>query len=417
MNKTVSRSEVKGAIKAPTSKSYLQRALAMALLAKGKSVILDPNYCDDVLAAINVIQDLGAEVKAEADRIVVKSAGDVIPISSEVNCGESGLCARMFAPIIALSGREVTLRVEGSLQKRPLGMVQDALLYLGVDCDTQQGFAPMVIKGPIEPSELEVDGSISSQLLTGLLIALTKAEGVSVVKVDSLKSKPYIDMTLDIINFFGGKVENNNYEVFTVHGEQIFPAKKYRAEGDWSAAAFLLVAGAVSGYIELFGMSFDSKQADMAIVDVLKMVGADVLVDADSILVNRSELKAFEFDATDCPDLFPPLVVLAANCVGQSKIHGTSRLKHKESDRGKVLIEEFSKLGVEVVIDDNTMIVKGGKIKGGKVFSHEDHRIAMATAIAGLNADKPVIIEGTQCVSKSYPEFFEDLKDLGGNVQ
>ncbi len=417
MNKVVSRSEIKGAVKTPTSKSYLQRALAIALLAKGKSVIIDPNYCDDVLAAINVIQDLGAEVKAESDRIVVKSTGDVLPVSSEVSCGESGLCARMFSPIIALSGREVTLQVEGSLKKRPLGMVQDALLYLGVECTTNQGFAPMVIKGPIEPSEIEVDGSVSSQLLTGLLIALTKAEGFSVVKVDNLKSKPYIDMTVDMIKYFCGKVENYNYETFKVQGDQILQAKKYRAEGDWSAAAFLLVAGAVSGCIELSGMSFDSKQADMAIMEVLELVGADVLIDRDSVLVTKTKLKAFEFDATDCPDLFPPLVALAANCSGKSKIHGVSRLKHKESDRGKVLIEEFSKLGVEVVIEDNTMIVKGGKIKGGEVFSHEDHRIAMATAVAGLNAENPVIIEGTECVSKSYPEFFEDLKDLGGNVQ
>ncbi len=417
MDKIVSRSEIKGSLKTPTSKSYLQRALAMALLAKGKSVILDPNYCDDVLAAINVIQDLGADVKAEADRVVVKSSGEVIPTASEVNCGESGLCARMFSPIIALSGREMTLQVEGSLKKRPLGMVQDALLYLGVECSTNQGFAPMIIKGPIEPSEIEVDGSVSSQLLTGLLIALTKAEGVSVIKVDNLKSKPYIDMTLEIINFFGGKIENNNYEEFTVNGEQSFCAKKYRAEGDWSAAAFLLVAGSVSGCIELSGMDLDSKQADKEIISVLEMVGADVLTDRDSVLVTKNGLKAFEFDATDCPDLFPPLVALAANCKGESKIKGSDRLKHKESDRGLVLIEEFAKLGVEVVIENNTMIVKGGKIKGGKVFSHGDHRIAMATAVAALNAEKSVTIEGAECVSKSYPEFFEDLKDIGGNVE
>ena len=417
MNKVVSRSEIKGSLTAPTSKSYLQRALAMGLLAKGKSVILYPNYCDDVLAAINVIQDLGADVKVEADRIVIKSEGEVIPTVSDVNCGESGLCARMFSPIIALSGREMTLRVEGSLKKRPFNMVQDALLYLGVECSSEQGFAPMVIKGPIEPSEIEVDGSVSSQLLTGLLIALTKAEGISVVKVSNLKSKPYIDMTLDIIEYFGGKIDNNNYEVFTVNGDQSFSAKKYRAEGDWSAAAFLLTAGAVSGCIELSGLNLDSKQADKAILDVLELVGAEVLTDGDSVLVTKNELKSFSFDATDCPDLFPPLVALAANCVGESRITGVSRLKHKESDRGLVLKEEFAKLGVEVVIEDNTMIVKGGKIKGGNVFSHEDHRIAMATAVAGLNAESSVIIEGTECVSKSYPEFFEDLKDIGGNVE
>lgn len=416
MQKIVSKSEIKGSLVAPTSKSYLQRALAVSLLTKGKSVILNPNYCDDVLAAISVIQELGAEVKVDAERIVVKSSGEVIPISSEINCGESGLSARMFAPIVALCGREITLNVEGSLQKRPLGMVQDALLYLGVECSSNQGFAPLVIQGPIEPSEISIDGSVSSQLLTGLLIALTKAEGLSVIKVDELKSRPYIDMTIDIINFFGGVVENNNYQEFIVKGEQMYSAKKYKAEGDWSSASFLLVAGAVSGCLELSGLELLSKQADREILSVLEMIGAEIYSDGDSVLVTKNELNAFEFDATECPDLFPPLVALAVNCKGESKIKGVNRLKHKESDRAKVLLEEFAKIGVEIKIENNTMFIKGEKIKGGKVFSHGDHRIAMAMAVTGINSEEPVVIDGSECVSKSYPKFFDDLGSVGGDV-
>jgi 3-phosphoshikimate 1-carboxyvinyltransferase len=417
MNTVVSKSNVKGKINAPTSKSYLQRALAISLLVNGKTVILSPNYCNDVLAAIDIISNLGAEVKQLEDRIVVKSSGEVIPFSEEINSSESGLSARMFSPIIALSGKKVKLCVEGSLQKRPLTMVCDALEKIGAKCMSEQGFAPLTIKGPLEASTFSIDASVSSQLLTGLLIALTKAQGESIINVTSLKSKPYIDITIDTLKLFEGEIEHDDYKVFRIKGDQILKAKKIQTEGDWSSASFFLVLGVIMGNISVSGLSFSSRQADIAILEAIKKANGDFSISDDMICLNKSKLQGFNFDATECPDLFPPLVALASCCKGTSVITGTNRLKHKESNRALSLKEAYEKLGIKINLLDNVMKIEGGTLKGGvEIHSYNDHRIAMATAISAINASSPVTILNSDCINKSYPNFYKDLKNIGGNV-
>jgi 3-phosphoshikimate 1-carboxyvinyltransferase len=243
------------------------------------------------------------------------------------------------------------------------------------------------------------------------------------IRVNHLKSKPYIDLTLDVMKQFGLNVpENRSYNEFIFHNDssKIFPSdggEAYVVEADWSGAAFLLVAGAIAGPITVKGLDLASTQADKKIIDVLMSVNSAIAIEAKGIKIRPAEMKAFEFDATDCPDLFPPLVVLAAYCNGTSIIKGVNRLIHKESNRAVVLQNEFGKMGVKIELKDDRMIIYGNKkVKGAKVHAHHDHRIAMACAVAALKADGETAIEEAQAVNKSYPDFFWHLKKLGADV-
>jgi 3-phosphoshikimate 1-carboxyvinyltransferase len=414
MERYVEPSEIKGKLKAPSSKSMTQRAIAAALLADGQSIIHNPSYCDDSLAAMSIAVGLGARVEPLAHELKITGTG--VLKESRLNCGESGLAIRMFSPIAALYPGEITMIGANSLKKRPMAMIEEALKQLGVKCTGTNGFLPLTIQGPIVGGSCEIDGSVSSQLLTGLLMALPLAEKDSEVKVNNLKSKPYIDMTLQILKSFGITIQYSDYKHFNIPGNQKYLPQDYTVEGDWSGGAFLLVAGAISGQLTVQGLRTDSLQSDMAIIQALDMAGARLKISENQIDISGSGLKAFEFDATESPDLFPPLVALAAYCEGVSTIKGVSRLKFKESDRGVSLMEEFGKMNIKIDITDDLMSVTGGHPKGARVESHEDHRIAMALSVASLGSSGRVYIHDSQCVAKSYPGFFDDLRHVGAVV-
>lgn len=414
MEKTVVPSRIKGSVLAPASKSMTQRAIAGALLAGGESTIVNPSYCDDSLAAMTIATGLGARVNPGASEM--KITGGRILREHKLNCGESGLAVRMFSPIAALWPEEIMMTGAGSLKKRPMSMIEEALLQFKVVCTSNNGYLPLSIKGPLKGGDCEIDGSVSSQLLTGLLMALPVAGKNSVINVNNLKSRPYIDMTLQVLDKFGIKVTNDNYSKFIIPGKQEYKAIRYEVESDWSGGAFLLVAGAVAGEITVQGLRADSRQSDRAIITAFDKAGAKLKIGEDSITVSAAEMKAFEFDSTESPDLFPPLVVLASYCKGISGIKGAMRLIHKESNRAAALVEEFGKLGIKVEVSDDYMIITGGKVSGGRVNSHEDHRIAMALATAALSASGPVSIKDSHCIGKSYPGFFDDLQKTGASV-
>jgi len=239
------------------------------------------------------------------------------------------------------------------------------------------------------------------------------------VHVKNLKSKPYIDLTLQVMQLFGVEVENRDYESFYFKPQpQAYKATNYVVEGDWSSASFLLVAGAIGGHVLVRGLDINSTQADKAIVQALMSSGANLNFDEDEIYVAPAELKSFHFDATDCPDLFPPLTALAAYCKGTTVIEGVSRLTHKESNRAATLQEEFGKMGCEIRIDGDQMIIEGGKkLIGATVHSHHDHRIAMACAVAALKATGETCIEDAEAVNKSYPDFYRHLLFLNTSVE
>jgi 3-phosphoshikimate 1-carboxyvinyltransferase len=434
MKVTIQPSQLKGNTQAPASKSSMQRACAAALLAKGTSIIYNPGHSNDDKAALDIIQRLGAKVESYGPEVRVQSNG-VNPVADEINCGESGLSIRMFTPLVALSDKEITINGSGSLETRPMDFFDEILPKLNVKVKSKNGKLPLVIQGPLKPVNIEVDGSLSSQFLTGLLLAYAaspspseggvsedSADSVISIKVRNLKSKPYIDLTLDVMKKFGLRVpENKNYEEFIFYNtptpDSQLLTHDYTVEGDWSGGAFLLVAGAIAGSITVRGLDLMSTQADKAIVDALMSANAGIAIEAKGIKVNAAEMKGFQFDATDCPDLFPPLVALAAYCMGRTTIKGVSRLIHKESNRALTLQDEFDKMGVLIKLERDEMLIQGtGIVKGADVHSNHDHRIAMACAVAGLKATSEMVIEEAQAVNKSYPDFYEDLRKLGADV-
>ncbi len=414
MERTISPSSVKGTIKAPSSKSMTQRAIAAALLADGETTIINPSYCDDSLAAMSIAAGLGAIVKPDSGELKIRGSSEIK--EKKLNCGESGLAIRMFSPIAALYPAEIIVTGAGSLKKRPMSMIEDALRQFGVICYSEGGFLPLTIRGPMKGGSCEIDGSISSQLLTGLLMSLPVAPADSEVRVNNLKSKPYIDMTLQVLEKFGIEIVNNGYTKFLIKGNQKYIPGRFEVESDWSGGAFLLVAGAVAGEVTVNGLRPDSKQSDKTILTAFDRAGARMSINDDSVKVLKSEMKAFGFDATESPDLFPPLVALASYCKGTSGIKGVSRLIHKESDRAAALVEEFGKMNVRIEVSNDHLLVTGGSITAANLHSHDDHRIAMAVAVTALGASGKVTIKDSHCIAKSYPGFFDDLRHLGANV-
>lgn len=430
MNIKVFPSEIKGSVIAPASKSSMQRACAAALLKQGVTVLKNPGHSNDDKAALGIIRNLGADVTVSQNEVVIKSKG-VHPVSEAINCGESGLSIRMFTPLAALSNRQITINGSGSLLNRPMDFFDQILPQLGVSIKSNAGKLPLVVKGPLQPKNIEVDGSLSSQFLTGLLMAYGAAATPSsqtghaaIIKVSNLKSKPYIDLTLDVMKQFGFLIpENNNYRefIFRYDDEKQNSDRQqteYTVEGDWSGGAFLLVTGAIAGAITVRGLDLTSTQADKTIVDALMAANAGIAMEAKGIKIGPTKMKGFEFDATDCPDLFPPLVALASCCKGDTQLKGVSRLTHKESNRAETLKEEFSKMGVQIDWEDDVMLVKGGaELKGAIVHSHHDHRIAMACAVAALKAKGATEIQEARAVNKSYPGFWNDLQRLGARIE
>jgi len=418
---TIQPSSVNGFIQAPASKSSMQRACAAALLARRKSVIKNPGHSNDDKAAMDIIGRLGAELTVSGEELIIESSG-VNPVADVIHCGESGLSIRMFTPLVAMSEKQITINGSGSLALRPMDFFDEILPQLGVKIKSNQGKLPLVIQGPVMPKNISIDGSLSSQFLTGLLMAYAAAGAKNVaITVNNLKSRPYIDLTLNVMKQFGLKVpENNNYESFyfdgATHDSPLTP-HVYTVEGDWSGGAFLLVAGAIAGNITVKGLDVFSTQADKAVLQALMDCGAGISIEPSHIELRPMPLMAFHFNATDCPDLFPPLVALAACCNGTTAIEGVGRLTHKESNRALTLQEEFGKLGIEIILQDDLMLVKGGTgIKGAVVHSRHDHRIAMACAVAGLKASSDVVIEEADAINKSYPDFYEHLRMLGASV-
>lgn len=410
-----------GDIQAPASKSSMQRACAAALAAGGTSRIKNPGYSNDDEAALGVIRALGANVSKDGRDLIIKSAG-VHARKEEVFCGESGLGIRMFTPLVAMNSNPIRIIGTGSLVTRPMDFFDTVLPALGVTIESNEGKLPLTVQGPLQPKDITIDGSLSSQFLTGLLIAYSAsgADGVTITVTD-LKSRPYVDLTLSVMASFGLPVpENDNYERFIFKGGSANPnaERTYTVEGDWSGGAFLLVAGAIAGNITVRGLDVHSTQADKAILHALTQCGAAMSIETGQISLRPSTLKAFQFDATDCPDLFPPLVALAAYCKGVTVIKGVSRLAHKESNRALTLQDEFDKMGVDIELQDDLMVIKGGtRVKGADLFSHHDHRIAMAGAVAALKAEGHTTIEHAEAINKSYPDFYDHISLLGAKLK
>lgn len=454
----------------PVSKSFAQRAIIAAALAEGTSRLHRYSPCGDNESALAVARSIGAEVTADGGELTIKGIGASLGClkrlqaetghSDGVNdnvlhVGESGLLTRMMIPLMAqLCPSEVVLTGEKTLLGRPLTGAKEIMDAFGagissvIPSEVEESVrVPLEFKGPLKAGRAEISGKHGSQLISGLLMALPFAEKNSSLTVKDPKSIPYIFITLEVLKKFGIRIGNDmlggrdflesdgdwslcTEMVFKVKGGQRYKAADIDLEGDWSAAANFLVAGAVFGKAELRGLDTTSLQADLSIMDILMDAGASLSqVDGDrgDITVQRAPLKAFNVDASNCPDLFPIISVLAAFCQGTSRLAGVGRLANKESDRAKAILEMLTKMGVKARIEGDELVIEGHSLAqrllssvtpsevegspsllhGGSYTSHHDHRMVMALKVAALGADSPIVIDDEACVAKSFPQFHD----------
>ena len=408
----------------------MQRLLAGALLSDEPMMIHGPSESDDCTAALGAVAQLGAEVELGESAVRITGHGAAVaPRSSEVHVGESGLGLRLFSTIAALADVPVTVTGGGSLSGRPVGLLSEVLPALGAPCKTADGVLPVQVTGPLQGGCIRMDGSLSSQFLTGLLMALPVAPKDSIIEVSDLASRPYIDLTLAVLKDFGIEVhheQEGDLDRFEVAGNQSYNAFETAVDGDWSAGAALLVAGMVAAEtsITVEGLGGGYPQADEAIRGALLFAGGALSGTDHGIQVAKRPVRAFDIDLRDCPDLFPVLAALAAFANKPSRLRGAERLKFKETDRAKTIIDSFAMAGIKVTeetTEDSSALVihprkKGPRVQPARIHAQGDHRIAMASAILGL-AGSPIEIEGAECVAKSYPGFFDDLEELGAQIE
>lgn len=412
MEKCIQPGLLSGRIQIPASKSDSQRAILCAALASGKSYLYGIGNSDDEKAMLDSVRALGAKVNFSSPSVAEISGVTEISGFLNLSVGESGLGLRLLTCVSAGFDQKVLLNGTGSLLKRPMDFFDEVLPVFGCEVTTANGFLPIEVRGPLKGNDVTVDGSLSSQFISGLLLALPRSEKASTLTVSDMKSGPYIQMTLKTLRAFGIEIENRE-NVFRIPGNQSYKATDYTIEGDWSSASYWLAASAVGHTISVSGLTMGSLQADKAMLNALMNAGCKIEIENKSIRIDGGNIHPFEFDAENCPDLFPALVVLAAKCKGVSTIKGVRRLEHKESNRGITLQSEFGKMGLKIDLNDNNMLIHGtGSLEGAVVSSHHDHRIAMSLAIAGSFANGETIVQNSEAVGKSYPDFWEHFRGM-----
>ncbi len=415
-----------GTVKAPPSKAHTHRAVIAASLSDGLSHVKNALLCDDTIATIEACRMLGAEIK-ETEGGVLSIHGIPKPHTPEdmINCGDSGSTMRFLVPICSLADGISVLTGGESLRGRPMAPLIDALGQLGVRCYSTRmdGCSPIVVfGGGIRGGKASIRGDISSQFVSGLLFASPMAQSeTEIVLSTPLESKPYVEMTVGILQKHGVEVETQQgYAGFHVPCGQQYAPFNHDIEGDYSSAAFLLgAAAATNSCIGVEHLSADTAQGDREIVAILSKMNVLVEMSGDSVAIRGVEhgLKAIEVDLRDHPDLVPICAVLSCLAEGESKIMGVERLRFKESDRIDALTSELTKMGARIKATDGCLRVLGGrKLHGAEMDSHGDHRIAMACAVAALAASGKSVIRGIECINKSYPNFVRDIGQLGGNV-
>ncbi len=394
-NVIIKNSNLNGVVELPPSKSAAHRALVCSFLSGGGNVspIIDSNDMRAMRQAISALEN-----------------GE-----NTVDCLESGNTLRFIIPIAAALGKNVTFIGSGRLPERPIGDYLRLLPEHGVKC-TSGGSLPLTIEGRLTAGRYEIAGNISSQYITGLLLALPILDGDSeIVLTTRLESKPYVDMTVKVMRDYGVEVcETKNG--FFVRGNQKYKKRDYFVEADWSQAAFFLAAGALGGDVTIKGLDVNSAQGDKEITEILKRFGADIRLDGNGIRSRKSKLTGIEADVTDIPDTVPALAVVAAFADGETVIKGAERLRYKESDRIKSVVFNLKKMGVDVEEKPDGMIIRGSHLKGAQLDGFNDHRIVMAFSIAALFADGDTLITQAESVNKTYPAFFEDHNRLGGKA-
>lgn len=417
--------KLEGKVKIPPSKSMAHRAVICAALSDGMSKVTNIDYSDDIIATIEAMRSLGAKINKREDYLEIcgiNSAENDIKTSDElrvIDCNESGSTLRFLVPIAVLFDGKNNFVGRGNLGKRPLDTYYEIFDKQGIEYSYKEGVLDLVTNGKIKADEFSVKGNISSQFITGLLFALPLLDGDSkIIITTELESKGYIDLTLSAIKDFGVEIINNDYKEFIIKGNQKYKSRDYRVEGDYSQAAFFLCADALSNNVVADDLKLDSLQGDKEVIDILKRMGVEFKNIDNGIVgkVKENELSSTVIDGSQCPDIIPVVTLVAALSKGTTEIINAGRLRIKECDRLNAVTTELNKLGAKIIEKPDGLIVEGvEKLHGGvNVWSHKDHRIAMTLSIASTMCDSPIILEDFECVSKSYPKFFEDFKSIGG---
>lgn len=412
MKLTVRGDNIYGTTRMPSSKSAAHRAIIAAAVAKGTSRISGVTLCDDIKATIGGICSLGAKVRFDSDDIFITGIENP-PQSAEIDCGESGSTVRFLIPLAATYGVNATFIGHGRLPDRPLDDIIDALTCHGISCvRLTEKSLPLTISGIPDGSEYRIAGNVSSQYLTGLLLS-SCVHGGEIKLSTNLESAPYVDMTVDMIRRFGGTVSVEN-DKYTVSGD--LQARDIYVEGDWSSAAFLFEVAALGGEVNISGLNDKSYQGDKKCAEIFRAIGADVKFCDGIYNVRKNQIRPFDLDASQVPDLVPAIAVTLAFADGKSLIYNAHRLRIKESDRLKAVADNLKKMGIETELTDNSLTIFGGKPHSAEIDSFNDHRIAMAFSSAAAAINGGITVNDAQSVAKSFPDFYKVLNSVGGDI-
>ncbi len=419
MKLTLQKSDIKGTVNAPPSKSYTHRAIAIAALSK-KATVNNPLLSEDTKATIRASEAFGATVEPKKDSLIIKGFDGKPAIPDNViDIANSGTTLRIMTAMASLADGATVLTGDASIRTRPNTPLLNALNDLGAEAFSTRGngMAPLVVRGKMRGGRVYIDGSISSQFISALLIACPFAQNkTSILIKGELKSRPYVNITIDMLKEAGAKINCDAQNSFTIPPEQEYSMKSYNVPGDFSSASYMMAAGALCGEVTIKNL-FPSEQGDSALIDILAKMGAQISWDRKKgeVKVSKSQLKGIIIDVGKTPDLVPTLAVLGAAAEGTMVIENAEHVRYKETDRLHAMTVELKKMGVDINEEKDRLVIKGGAIKGAEVHGWDDHRIVMALAVAGMVAGE-TNIDTIESVSISYPGFFDELKKLGAVV-
>ena len=414
---------LEGEVRAPPSKAYTHRMLIAALLSSEISKISNPLVSDDTKATLRAVKAFGAEAELHKNCWTVRGVESLRVPEKPINCGESGATLRFMIPVAALAPGPSIFTFGSSLERRPVAPLLQSLKQLGTQSNLQLKEGSSLVRihgGGIRGGKTSIRGDISSQFISGLLFACPKAKKDTEIAVTTpLESRNYVQMTIEVLNEHGIIVTaSNDFTGLEVPSNQKYNPCNHEVPGDFSSAAFLLAAAAVtSSKVKVKNLDYHTTQGDKVILDILEEMGSKVRISDEHVEVEGKQLNAVDVDARDIPDLVPVCAVLACYSKGVTKLYNAKRLRYKESDRLTSLHVELKKMGAEIMVKEDGLIIKGPcTMHGATIDPHNDHRIAMACAVAALGATGETKIQNSECVNKSYPRFFDDLRLLGVNV-
>jgi len=422
MKAIISSSKIGGSIEAPSSKSYSHRAVILATLANGQSTINNYLNCQDTDRTLNACRKLGSIIERRDGILKIKGVNgfrDKTPNDhfSEIYAGNSGTTVRLITAVAALCPGEVEINGDERMQKRPMSELFRVLRDQGVDLKDSNGFVPVIVKGgKLKGGRIRVSANLSSQFISSLLIVLPYAQNASEVIIKDFSSKPYIDMTIQLMKIFGFSVQQNNNIYYVPMGG--YENSTYKVEGDVTSSSYLFAAAAVTNSeIDVYGIDPHTKQGDIYFLKILKDLGCRMKNISDGISLSAKITRGINIDMGNYPDIVPSLAIVAATVRDETNIRNIGSLRYKESDRIESIKLELTKMGVKVESTNDSLSIYGGPLHGSEIDTHNDHRIAMSMAVAALVAEGKTIINNAEVVSKSYPNFWKDFKKIGAKVE